>query len=61
MIKGWVRGGFPPSENIFHLHSKWCILRHFKVVYKCMNISGKIIETLQNNAQRTFLKRKIIL
>jgi hypothetical protein len=24
------------SSLIFNLHSKWCILRHFKVVYKCM-------------------------
>jgi hypothetical protein len=23
-------------EICFHLHSKWFILRHFKVVYKCM-------------------------
>jgi hypothetical protein len=26
-----------------------------------LDISGKIIQTLQNNAQKTFLKRKIFL
>jgi hypothetical protein len=38
MIKGgWGEyGGLAPLEIVFHLHSKWCILRHFKVVYKCM-------------------------
>jgi hypothetical protein len=37
MIKEGVwGGGTPPPENVFHLHWKWCILRHFKVVYKCM-------------------------
>jgi hypothetical protein len=28
------RGG--GDRNFINLHSKWCILRHFKVVYKCM-------------------------
>lgn len=30
MIKGGVWWGLPPSpRSFFHLHSKWCILRHF--------------------------------
>jgi hypothetical protein len=45
--------------GLISIASIYC--KHIKTGKILLDISGKIIQTLQNNAQRTFLKRKIFL